>query len=320
MTPAVRSVLLDKPGPILAADFGLGVIPSYMTFARASGATSGTYLDASGSSYTTYATNEPRFLAGGVKVEPARTNHLLNSAVPATQTTASLATGTYCLWVIGSGSATSSAGSATGSGFGAATAGVPNVFTLTVAGTINVTVSGSLDRFQLELSAAPTTFITTSGVVATRAVEQLYCTTALISANSGMLAIDLSLDFVDQTVVPIGLATSSFSDTLYYSPAVGGAVAIIGSSSIGTTGGLSIQASGRNKFALGYRSGQVLSALNGVFSSGVLSSPAPYTPWASRLSLGCSPWGLDNQVTGTVYGFRLYQQAVSAAFLGALTR
>lgn len=318
MTPAVWRAL-DKPGPVLAADFSLGVMPSYMTFARASGATSGTYLDANGSSYITYASGEPRFLAGGVKIEPATTNRLLNSTAPVTQTTASLATGTYCLWVIGSGSATSSAGTAIGSGFGAATAGVPNVITLTGAGTVTVTVSGSLDRFQLELAPAPTTFVATAGAVATRAVEQLYCTTPLISPDQGLLTVDFTLDTYVSGAIPLGLATDSLNDTIYQSTNAGAVTARIGGASIGFFG-VATPAAGRHKYAISYRDGVLGGAADGFVRSGPLTSPAPYTPWASRFSLGCNPWVLGAQITGTVHGFRLYRHAISPEFLGALTR
>jgi hypothetical protein len=122
--------------------------------------------------YNTFDSNIARITpVRGLLVEEARTNQLLNSTVPATQTTASLGTGTYTLWVNGDGSATSSAGTATGSGFGAATNGTPNVFTLSGAGTVVVTVAGSLNAFQLEAGTFGTSLIVTAGVTATRAAD-----------------------------------------------------------------------------------------------------------------------------------------------------
>ena len=94
-----------------------------------------------------------------------------------TQTTASLGTGTYTLWVNGSGSATSSAGTATITGAGAATNGTPNVFVVTVAGTVTITVSGSLNAFQCELGTFGTSFIITAGATATRAADVITLTT-----------------------------------------------------------------------------------------------------------------------------------------------
>src|SRR6185295_3600475 len=92
-------------------------------------------------------------------------------------TTASLATGAYTLWVNGTGTATSSAGTAVGTGFGVASQGVVNNFTLTGAGTVTITVAGSLNAFQLELGAGGTSLIVTAGVVATRAADVVTVTT-----------------------------------------------------------------------------------------------------------------------------------------------
>jgi hypothetical protein len=112
----------------------------------------------------------------GLSVEEIRTNVLLNSTAPVTQTTASLGTGTYTLWVNGSGSATSSAGTATITGAGAATNGTPNVFAVTVAGTVTITVGGSLNAFQCELGTFGTSFIVTAGATATRAADVITLT------------------------------------------------------------------------------------------------------------------------------------------------
>ena len=132
---------------------------------------------ASGFAYTTFAANTARITVNlGLLVEEGRTNLLLNSTVPVTQTTASLANGTYTLWVNGAGSATSSAGTATGSGFGAASQGSPNTFVLTgTAGTVTITVSGSLNAFQLELNpgtvSAGTSLIITGASTQARAAD-----------------------------------------------------------------------------------------------------------------------------------------------------
>lgn len=163
------------PTPVQDASF-LSSLPAGWTFTRASTATNGFYTDAPGSSYTTVSTNVPKFLPnnGGMLFESqARTNYLLNSATPATLTTGSLTTGwTMILWVIGTGSATVTAGTGAASGgLGTATAGTPLLFTVTTTGTFVVTKTGSLDRWQLERGGAPTSFIVTTAAIATRAAE-----------------------------------------------------------------------------------------------------------------------------------------------------
>lgn len=165
-------------GPILPT--------AVLTVTRASTGTNLLPTDASGLTYTNFGNNTLRTRPGsGVLIEESRINRLLNSAVPVTQTTASLATGTYTLWVNGSGSATSSAGSATGSSFGAATQGSPNTFTLSVAGTVVITVAGSLNAFQLELGAFGTSLIVTAGATVTRAEDVIVGTGALATALNG---------------------------------------------------------------------------------------------------------------------------------------
>src|ERR1700721_1399986 len=138
------------------------------------GATDLLPASASGAAFTTYSANQVRYTVNNcVLIEEARTNSLLNSTAPATQTTASLGTGTYTLWVNGAGSATSSAGTATGTGFGAAVQGQPNTFVLTIAGTVVVTVSGSLNAFQLENGAFGTSLIITTVAAVTRAIDNV---------------------------------------------------------------------------------------------------------------------------------------------------
>lgn len=142
------------------------------TFSRASSATDLLYTAAVGASYNTYSSNVLRFTSSGILLEGARANLFLQSGTPATQSI-SVSTGTYVCWVNGTGSATTSAGTATGSGFGAATNGAPNVFTITGAGSVTVTVSGSLNVTQVELGSFASSYIPTTITSATRAADNL---------------------------------------------------------------------------------------------------------------------------------------------------
>lgn len=138
------------------AGFGGG-----LAFARASSAT---YLDAGGA-LRTVSNDVPRYSADArLLIESAATNLLAAPAAPATQTVTIADTGTHTLWVAGTGSATITAGTGAATGLGAATAGVPVVFSVTTTGTFDVTVAGSLTRFQLERYGTPTSFIAGSRV------------------------------------------------------------------------------------------------------------------------------------------------------------
>jgi hypothetical protein len=138
---------------------------------------------AAGQTITTFADNVARIssAAGGLISEEARVNQLVNATTPATQTSASIncASPGCTLWVNGaSGSATASAGTATGcSGFAAATNGSPNTFTCTGAGTIVVTVTGTLNAFQLEIGGSGTSLCTSTASACSRGADVIKATT-----------------------------------------------------------------------------------------------------------------------------------------------
>lgn len=145
------------------------------TYARAGTATDLLSTSPAGAAFNTFGPNVIRLTPGrGVLIEAGRTNFLVNSTAPATQTTGSLSTGTYELWVNGSGNiadtVTMSSGSGTGCGAGVASQGSPVVFTMTVAGTCVVTVAGTPKAFQLEktFGEPPTSLIVTAGAPVTR--------------------------------------------------------------------------------------------------------------------------------------------------------
>ena len=187
----VKSALASTISALFTYDMTDGTLESGQTFSRASTA----YHQQPDGTWVAVASGEARFsgmrrvsqgvysaldsegaaLPGpfGLLMEPAETNYLLNSATPATQTTGSLGTGTYCLWVEGTGSAAVTAGTATIAGGGTASAGAPNVFNVTGSGTVTVTVTGTLTKFQVNPGSVPSSFILTAGSVVARAVDTL---------------------------------------------------------------------------------------------------------------------------------------------------
>jgi hypothetical protein len=157
-----------------------GTTANLLSITRASSATDLLPSSPSGYAYHTYGSNVLAISPGvGLLIFEARTNQLLNSATPATQTTGALAATAQTLWVNGSGSATLSNGTATGCA-GTATNGAPVTFTPT-AGTCTVTVTGSLNAFQLEAGAFGTSFIVTAGAVGARFADVVSATGVLAS-------------------------------------------------------------------------------------------------------------------------------------------
>lgn len=135
-----------------------------------------------------------------VRLEPSTSQYLLNSAAPATQTTPSLPTGAYTLWVAGSGSAAVTAGTATLTGAGTAADGSPVTFTVTVAGTVTVTVTGSLTRFQLESTAVPTSYIEATESVPVARAQDVISWPSTTPQTAGMLVIKLRPMFAPATL------------------------------------------------------------------------------------------------------------------------
>lgn len=146
-----------------------GAFTDHLSISRAS---DGYARDSSGT-WVQFTSDTLRITDRGLLVEESRTNYLLNSGTPVTQTTASLATGDYTLWVEGSGSALASGGTATITGASSATDGSPDTFSVTVAGTVTVTVTGTLSRFQLEQGIFPSSYIPTTATAAVRASDAI---------------------------------------------------------------------------------------------------------------------------------------------------
>lgn len=155
---------------------------SFITSARNSAATDLVWTAAAGASFNTYGLNDLRITKAGLLAEVPATNQLLNSTAPVNQSP-SLGTGNWILWMNGTGSATSSAGTAVGSGFGAATNGSPNIFNLTGAGTVNITLAGSVNAFQLESGVSPTSLIVTGGAATLRNVDRISITSLANTAG-----------------------------------------------------------------------------------------------------------------------------------------
>lgn len=155
-----------------------------VTFTRS---TTGTYFDSAGVLQTA-AINAPRFEYDpvslrplGLLIEESRANILLNSDTGTTQSVTVSATA-YTLSIYGTGTVTlsgvSTAGPLVGTG---ANTRVILTFTPT-AGTLNLTVSGTVTRWQLEAGSFATNYIPTAGTTVTRGADVASMTGANFSS------------------------------------------------------------------------------------------------------------------------------------------
>lgn len=141
---------------------------------RALPGTTGTFTRASAAYLTDFEGVTRKIESGSVGVEGSRvvTNLFLNSGATATQNI-TLPVGRYTSWITGTGSITSSAGTAVGSGFGAATEGAENVITITSPGTVTFTKAGVVATAQVEpntgsSSTTPSEYVATTSVAVTK--------------------------------------------------------------------------------------------------------------------------------------------------------
>lgn len=129
---------------------------------------------------TTAAANALCVEANGALIEKQSTNFLLNSHSPATQTTASLSATSYTGSMTGSGSLVFTVGTATATGLPCtATSASDCHFSITGAGTITATPSGTVSTEQLEPLPYRTSDIPTGGTTVTRSADTVFATLAV---------------------------------------------------------------------------------------------------------------------------------------------
>ena len=297
-----------------------------ITFTRASSAT---YTDSTGALQTA-TTNAPRFdhnpTTGeslGLLVEEQRTNLLLDSATLAAQSVTVTAVA-YTLSFYGTGtvtlSGTSTAGPAVGSG------AFPTRTTLTftpTAGSLTLTVSGSVTSAQLEAGSFVTSYIPTTSAAATRAADVASITG---TAFSSWYRQDEGTVFAK--VVPNGIASQNYlmalpsgnsysnSHLLY---AVSGALrgeTFVGSTQQSNVGTGSIAVGQKQSAVYGYKINDFAAARNGALgtpdTSGSLPSP-------DRLMIGCD-FASVQQLSGTIERLTFWPTRLPNTTLQRLTQ
>jgi hypothetical protein len=200
---------LGLPDQTFARDFATNKTLNHGTgpnisFVRASAAN---YFNSAGV-LTSAAVNEPRFdhdpvtlESKGLLVEVARTNLLLNSASLSTQSVVVTAV-PYTLSFYGTGTITLSGVSTAGPLVGSGAFPTRSTLTFTpTAGTLTLTVTGTVEYAQLEAGSFASSYITTAGASATRSSDLPTVTpiSSFYNQNEGTVFVQQSQAVINHT-------------------------------------------------------------------------------------------------------------------------
>jgi hypothetical protein len=268
-------------------------------------------------------THQPR----GLLMEEARTNLVLNSGVLVTQSVTTTAAATT-LSFYGTGSVTLSgtfAGTVNGTG---ATTRTVSTFTPT-AGTLTLTVSGSVTNAQVEAGSFVTSYIPTAGATATRAADiATMPLTGWYNASAGTFAAEFMVNQpaaagTQEGILRVDDTTASNVITMYINVSgnIAGLITNAGTNQYNNflnPGGAVLTFPAQGKGALNY--GVVPhAAYNGGLGQIGSGALAPVTPTrliigASSVSLGS--WNLD----GWIRRIRYWNRALTDAELVQVTK
>jgi hypothetical protein len=270
-------VRIARPaGATLDLNFMSAPLDPRITFTRASTAT---YIDSTGTIQTA-AVNQPRWdYAGGslrgLLIEEARTNLLLNSATLGTQSVTVTAQA-YTLSFYGTGTVTKS-GAATGAlvGTGAGQR-VSQTFTPT-AGTLTLTVTGSVTNAQIEAGGFVTSWMPTTAAAVTRAADSCVIPPANMgfytSPGGSWLAEFISL-VTNPTTCKIVAYPAAASRAQLYLNGANLVAQVDGSAGIGTANGITVGAVSKGASTWAANVGRVC-ANGGAVASGALTIGYP---------------------------------------------
>ena len=317
------------PGATLNLDFTTGTLDPSITFTRASTAT---YFDVTGTLQTA-AINAPRFdydpvthAARGLLIEEARTNLLLNSATLGTQSVAVTAQ-SYALSFYGTGTVTLSGASTAGPlvGTGVFPQRVSLVFTPT-AGTLTLTVTGSVLNAQTEAGSFPTSYIPTTAAAVTRAYDSCYIASANMSpwfVSPGGSWMAEFIQSVVRTVTNtspriVGIHSAAGTTPLW----VTGATNVLGTYDGSQTQSVnSIVAGAISKGASNWAPSNGRLCLNGgaVAATATMATGFGALATAGIGILGGNPGTLNESMTGYVRAVRYWPRVLSDAELQQVT-
>ena len=302
-----------------------------VTFTRASSAT---FINSAGTLQTA-AVDVPRFdynpTTGeslGLLVEEQRTNLLLNTATLSTQSV-TVTAAAHTLSFYGSGTVTLSGASTAGPAVGSGAFPARTTLTFTPsAGTLTLTVTGSVTSAQLEAGAFATSYIPTTTAAATRSADVASITGANFSSwyrqDEGTVFADVALaqpnsggnQFVFRASdngynnsVAWNIQSSGFASL---ATAAGGVFDGIASSVTALTPNLPA------KFAAGYQANNLALSLSGATSVIDISATLPTA--LTRADIGSDHAGVNRVKAGTIRRLTYWPQRLSNSTLQTITQ
>ena len=255
-----------------------GIAPA--TFARNSTAT---YIDNNGI-LQTVGSNVIRFQNGRYLCELAATNRFLQSGTPATQVITVVSGTVYTVQCYGSGSITLS-----GAGTGSVVEGTPITFTASST-SLTCTVSGSLNRAQVETGTKATSYIPTTLAPVTRAADALHYNVGdVITQGQGSLYCECVVKSFGLNQRVLNLSDNSIANRLYITLLGSRALAayVISASTVQASINFGVPTEGDVvKCLLTYKDNNVSFYVNGVSVGTDITCQIPIV--LNKLSVGCS--------------------------------
>ena len=325
---------LGLPDQTFARDFATNKTLNHGTgpnisFVRASAAN---YFNSAGV-LTSAAVNEPRFdhdpvtlESKGLLVEVARTNLLLNSASLSTQSVVVTAV-PYTLSFYGTGTITLSGVSTAGPLVGSGAFPTRSTLTFTpTAGTLTLTVTGTVEYAQLEAGSFASSYITTAAASATRSSDLPTVTpiSSFYNQNEGTIFVQQSQAVINHTTsfrfLEISNSGSTFrkpgmeieTNNLAVFTTLGGSPTGVSVSS-GT-----VSANTVYKIACAYASNNFRGAFNGTLTSADTTVDVA-TPVVDRMSIGYATSIPSFQVSCHIQKVEYYPTRISDARMQSLT-
>jgi hypothetical protein len=298
-----------------------------VTFTRASSAT---YIDSAGTLQTA-AVDVPRFdhnpTTGeslGLLVEEQRANLLLNTATLSTQSVTVTAVA-HTLSFYGSGTVTLSGASTAGPAVGSGAFPARTTLTFTPsAGTLTLTVTGSVTSAQLEAGAFATSYIPTTAAAATRNADVASITGANFSSwyrqDEGTLFTEyrdpgVAGTFRTPCVISDGTANNRIQGFLSGTTTVNNRH--VAAATAANPGTLSAIANSRNRHAIAAAVGSCNAASNGTLATA--SAPAAM-PVVNRLNIGRNADSAGDLLNSPIARITYWPQRLDNATLQAITQ